>query len=452
MSEKTPKKFSMAGGGAVLLSSNMLFAVISLLTGIIVARWLGKEGRGLLALYVTTPGLLCLFGNLGMGGAVTYHVGRKSHPLDVIVGNALGSGIVSAVVAGLVLFAIQPPWSEYWTGLPQWALWMMIPLTFAAYAQNITDRMHSANFHVHYSCAGQMTHGVVKLIGLTTLVVWLQWGLTGALIVSTVEIFAAFLASLILLWRYVPVSIRFDPKILGPFILYGIQNWLFVFFANASLKSGIYLLKHYEDDAAVGLFSTGLALTVFLQMVPDAWVRLLLPSVAGGPVDQVSQKTLKLCRNGLFSLVVLGAAFAVVAPWIVPLLYSKEFGSSVYVIWAMTPGLVFQHVYRTLCIDFAGRNRQMPATISSFVGLAVNIGLSMVWIPSHEWYGGIVGAGLAYTVASAVMAGMLLIQYLRAWHVPVREVLIITGDDIRSYREKLARWRERRRGSSETPS
>ena len=438
MSNSEPKKFSLSTGGALLLFGNVFFTIISLATSIVLARWLGREGRGLVALFATTPQMLFRFSSLGVGSAVSYYLGKKQYETSEILSSALTFGVISSIAATIVLFLLIPPTSEYWGGLPFWALISICPLTIAVLWQNIGVRFHTGLFHVHYAAAGQIVQGLARVCFILLLVIVLRFGVSGAVIATSLELAVACVAVLFLAARYVNIRLTINVRLIYRFISYGIQNWLFILLAAFNVRIGIYLLQYYADASAVGLFATGQGLCLFLLMVPNAWTNLLLPRVAGSKPNEISEQTLQLCRNGLLILGTLGGVIMLIAPVVVPLLYTQAFTPSVYVVWITMPGLLFLHVYRVLAIDFAGRARQTIPIITSLTGLVVNILVSMVLIPRNAWYGGIVGASLALTFSTLLMAVIIAIIYAKNWNVSFRRLFLITADDISFYKSKLS--------------
>ena len=92
---------------SVFITSIVLF-LLAIPTSIIIARVLGPHGIGIYALVLLVPGLLYQLGNLGLGMANTYFIGRKRFNLTDITSTSLTFGLgISVSLAILFLLAYE---------------------------------------------------------------------------------------------------------------------------------------------------------------------------------------------------------------------------------------------------------------------------------------------------------------------------------------------------------
>lgn len=88
--------------------TNILVFLLSIPTSIIIARVLGPQGKGIYALVILIPGLLYQLGNLGLGGANIYFIGRKKFNLTDVASTSLTFGLgISVFLAILFLLAYE---------------------------------------------------------------------------------------------------------------------------------------------------------------------------------------------------------------------------------------------------------------------------------------------------------------------------------------------------------
>ena len=88
-----------------------------------------------------------------------------------------------------------------------------------------------------------------------------------------------------------------------------------------------------------------------------------------------------------------------------------------------------------IAIDFASRDRIWVIVITSFIGAVVNITCNFIFIKRF----GLIGAGMATGVSNIVMVSLIVGYFVKTTGIPLREVLIPTGEDIISYRDSSLR-------------
>ena len=90
---------SFTGGVAITFATRLLMLLGVIGSSVIVARWLGPEGFGTLAVLNATVALALQIGSAGLPSANTYFIARDRTSLGPVWANS----VVFALVAGLVL-------------------------------------------------------------------------------------------------------------------------------------------------------------------------------------------------------------------------------------------------------------------------------------------------------------------------------------------------------------
>ena len=71
---------------AKISGSNTLATLVSLITGIILTRTLGPEGRGVYAALMVVPAIVLRFAEMGIRRSIIFHVGKdKFEDSDIVV-------------------------------------------------------------------------------------------------------------------------------------------------------------------------------------------------------------------------------------------------------------------------------------------------------------------------------------------------------------------------------
>ena len=107
------KKQSIIADASSVFSRNTFALVIALVTSILLARYLGPEGRGLYAVVLVYPSLLVGLAELGIRSTTVYLIGNKEHSEKEIIGVLLwclvASSIISSVIVGGIFLYLNDP-------------------------------------------------------------------------------------------------------------------------------------------------------------------------------------------------------------------------------------------------------------------------------------------------------------------------------------------------------
>ena len=96
----------------VTLLTQIITTILAMIGIIIIARVLGPNGKGIYTLVILVPTLLVSLGNLGIGVANAYFVGKRKYLFKDIISNSfivgLGLGIILAI-AFIIYFLLCKP-------------------------------------------------------------------------------------------------------------------------------------------------------------------------------------------------------------------------------------------------------------------------------------------------------------------------------------------------------
>src|SRR6184192_2868729 len=97
---------SLASGVAVTFATRLLILAAVLGSSVIVARWLGPEGTGALAVLNVTAALALQLGSAGIPSATTYFVAKDRNALAPVWANGLMFSLSAGVVNAFGVIAI----------------------------------------------------------------------------------------------------------------------------------------------------------------------------------------------------------------------------------------------------------------------------------------------------------------------------------------------------------
>jgi O-antigen/teichoic acid export membrane protein len=433
------------GGTLVTIFAKMGFGV---LIGIITARTLGPDARGIFALVSTFPASLTTLFKFGQAQAVIYFIRREKEDVARVASTAIWFGLLTGtVLVALVLVFREQILATVLRGVPMWALVAVCPmipiLLMESYLYGVlqaTDRFRVYN-------ARQIGESVIALLLMFTVLVGLGWGLPGALGVSVL------LNIVMLLWVFWTVrkdtalGFKFDGELLRRMLRYGGKSHLQIIASHFNFKTGLYLCSYYLTPADVAFYAIGAKFAEQMMSIPQSLGLAMFPRLAGLPEERVHAMTAAGCRQTLAIAVVAALGLTFAGRFVIVTLYGTEYEPAAVPLRWIAWGIVMMSMYVLLSRDFTARDRQVINVIAAYIALGGNVALGMLLIPELGIRGAAISASCSYSIAALVLYGFFLRESRLAWHEP----LVLKSSDIDRWRRlasEVARRASARSGRS----
>ena len=370
----------------------------SVIAGIIVARWLGVEGLGQLAVINVAVATIVQFGSAGLPSANTYFIAQdKSRLVPVAINSFLFALTAGAVLAvGLCILAlVRPGWFGFVpTNLVAIAA-VSIPFQLiTVIGLNIflaLGRIDSFNLFDLLGQAFVLINALMALIilssGLWTLVSFntvasIAMGLLIiALVVSRANRQADRKA-----WRA-------DGKLFSSMLRYGIKFHISILVGALIFRADLLVVNYFRGPAEAGVYSVASQVGLMLMLLPGVVGTLLFPRVTAAP-DQSGVATCRVTRHTAFVMLFVCLA-AIPLSYLLPVLYGAAFNNVVTQLWILLPGIYLIGLESVLVqhSNALGLPRAIP--IFWIITLLVNIVLVFALVPRF----GAPGAALASTLS-----------------------------------------------------
>ena len=417
---------------ALAIATGLAIQAVLILTGTLVARMLGPDGRGYLAALILWPLVITQLGNLGIPSALTYSIAR-----DPSASRGLARlGLSFAFPQALLLIAFQ-------------ALWLLLILHGDPHQVRVagwlTLALVPAMLAQQYGLALLQGHLRLRLFNGLRVLPWLLYALGVALLFAVgedaiVPIVGALLGAFLISGSTCLASgLRFSrgegtPTVDRRFLVsFGLRGLLSSLSAVDVLRPDQVVLALFLSPAALGLYVVGLAFTNLPYFVAKSIGLTTFPWVASQPEKGEARRTmwsLFWLTTGIALVLVAGLCAS--AHWLVPFFFGSDFSDAVTVTYIVLPGTVFLSARRVLSEGLKGRGYPLAGTLGELVSLAwIAIALAVL-VPL--W--GINGAAAA--LASSYAVSLLLLVMLAARHGELdsagRSLLSLPRDLIRTVR------------------
>lgn len=340
------------------LASGILLAC-GVITGVLLARMLGPEERGLLAAIVYWPGFIVGIGALGINEGIVLQIASGDRAQSV-VSTSLAIALALSLVAATACWWLLEPALGADRGAYLWearayacvfALMSFVSLHLLAVQQG---RMHFTRFNamrtlqvLFYPAALVVLWAVHALDVRTAMVA----ALAGGVVISIV---------LLLHFRTelrIPPSFAEARSIFGKSIRLQVVNVLMSLSDQLDKMILVLLATNYQLGQYVVAYTVASAAP---GMLVQTYTKVMLPSVAA--LDRAELGNLRIKRSlAIVALMMLlaGAAVVVLIPLLLPLVFGKQYHEASGYAQILTAALILGGLGK--CIVYLLRARQVTA-------------------------------------------------------------------------------------------
>jgi O-antigen/teichoic acid export membrane protein/O-antigen ligase len=390
-------------GGSLATAGFLQLVLVA--SGVIVARGLGAEDRGYLALLVVISGICTLVGSLGISSAVPYYLARDPDGSRRIMRSLRGLGVFQVVgtvaVQAVVLIAIAADDPRRVQVAAVISL-LLPPGIFAyGYAEAILlGQQRFTAFNVFRAVPTTMYAAFVLVafvLGVADIVVVMAiWA--GAHLLGGVLALAVAVRGMPRRARDGPIPSRRTIAAFGLKSLLGSLSPIETFRADQAIV-GLFL-----NPVALGLYVVAQAFTNLPRAAAQSIGYIAYPRVAASP-DRAEGRRV-LWKYFFVGVVVTGALVAVLvgtADKLVRIFFGSDFAAAVPVARILLLGTFFSAVRRILTDGLRGLGHPGIGTIAEVSSWVFLVPAFVVLLPH-----GPTGVALALTIAWALSLGVAL--------------------------------------------
>jgi O-antigen/teichoic acid export membrane protein len=393
------------------------------LGGIIVARALGPTVRGEYAAITAWFGVAQMVGAMGQPAALCFYVARDPGQAPDYVATSRTMMLMTGVLALAAGMLLAPLLAHGHPGVATGYRIAFGACIISFLAASYTFSLQA--WDLHRWNVVRLTQPVLGLIAVIAL-----WRL-GLLSLHTALVAVAVTMFLQLCWAYRSCRVtglapgRARARLVRPLAAYGVAQIAAVTPAALNAQLDQLVLSQTVPPADLGRYAIAVSLTLLPIPFVSAIGNVAFPRLA-------AQQTVTGATRRLQRIAVLGSAglatamlvpLALVAHWLVPLVFGARYAGAVPLLWILTPGAVFLACGQVVGDLLRGRNR--PIVVAWAQGLAAifTIALLVALLPFLGVYAAAIASTVAYGVALAAM-----IRYLRRLPDAAEETGSSTGE------------------------
>jgi O-antigen/teichoic acid export membrane protein len=404
---------------AKVLFSSVFTLLLNISTGVLVARFLGPDGRGEQAAMIMWPQFLAYILTFGIPSSLVYYLKTHKERSESYFSAAVLLSVVLGMAAAIGGWFLVPYWLREYSStvvlFSQISLLLCPPFMMAVFLNSVLqayDQFKLLN--------------LAKVFGPTvTLILIVLFAGTGTM-TPTITAIAYLIGGLpitICLFIVLARRLRFRFRVVGTrykeLFRYGIKAYGIDLLGTISMQIDQLLVVALLKPAEMGLYVIALSLSKMLRVFQTSIVTVLFPKAAGNDESRVMSMTMMSFRIGTFITASASVLAFLMAPFALRILYGNEFMPAlipfqillIREVVSSGTGIVLQFFMAT------GR----PGFVSTLqgVGITLNVPLMLLLLPSF----GLVGVASALLVTSLIRLVVIGIYMQIQYTYPMRWVI-----------------------------
>jgi O-antigen/teichoic acid export membrane protein len=414
------------------VGTQALIVVMNVITGIITARLLGPEGRGVYVAITLWPALLAMLATAGLNSAVIFRMRKNPASADAVAGAAvlLALGWSALFIAGGA--ALLPVFLRGYSA----AVVLFAQICLAAVVVNATQIVIKQSFAgsgQYWYC--NLTHLLPQLFHLLALV--------GIMLLSTVTAngaaLALFLSGAVAVIAVLPkfvrtlhprfTAVRNEVRELRSYSMRAAPSGLVAAFVMYSDRLVLIPLLSARE---LGFYAVAFSFSRVVQFVQPALQSILLSHMSGQAEADSRRVHDTACRFLIACLTIACVSLWLAGEWLLGFAYGAEFAAAIGIFRLLIIEASLSVLAQVSVQLYFSRDR--PGTVSTIqsITLAVSLGLLLVLVPRF----GAIGAAAAL-LAAGVVRWLLLLGGVRAILKLPLPRLYLNGEDWRYVRSRL---------------
>lgn len=393
---------------AITFITQSIGLILAIANSAIVARWLGPEGKGMVALALLLPGIMGLWLGAGIDVANVYYTGSRRLDVQTLTANSLGLAVITSTLGiGLIFGLVVTGWLDAFVpGIPM----HYVLLAMAGFPLGLLGSYFSSILLGLQRIAAvnlvNLTQSALKLALTAVTVIGFGWGVPGALI----AFLGAGVINLVVLGTllrgegttFLP---RWNLAVMRSTLSFGLRGYVANVLQFFNYRLDIFLVNYFLGATGVGIYSVSVALAELLWYLPNSVGFVIFPKAAATKPQVMNAFTPRIFRITL-GLTALGAAgLAILGKPMIAIVYSSAFLSAYSPMLALLPGVVLLGGAKVLTNEVAGRGYPHYNSINSGLSLILTVVLDFTLIPRYGVLGASLASSAAYTVTFFMAIG-----------------------------------------------
>ncbi|HNK69653.1 MAG TPA: polysaccharide biosynthesis C-terminal domain-containing protein, partial [Flavobacteriales bacterium] len=213
--------------------------------------------------------------------------------------------------------------------------------------------------------------------------------------------------------------------VMRPFLAFSLMGYLTNMINLVNYRLDIWIVDQFSGTANLGLYAAAVGVGQLFFNIPEPLSRVVQPYLYSSNDDGMMERFRVIARLNFTAVTVLCIFTAIIAPWLLPLMYGPDFSGSVTALRLLLPGIAFCGAYKLLAVVLIQRGLLRFNLYGSVIAALTTVVLDLVLIPAM----GITGASIASSIAYLAILGVTCLVLRYRLNMPVAELFLLRPSD-----------------------
>ena len=398
--QATTQSIAAGFGGQILL----------LISGPLVARILGVEGRGYLAALYVWPGMLAALGTLGIPVACSYFLnsepGQTERILGVVYRMAIGQAVILTAILGAFLFW----WGRGKPEEVQFAIYPTLLIIPAGLAQEYALAVLQGKQRFSAFNAMRLLPALLYAICVVVLFLLRENRLFIVVLLWVSTFLLAGVTTTIVALRQTRIDWNIQSDLRRRIRKFGLHGHIGAIAPVDGLRLDQLAASIFLAPAALGIYVVGYAFTNLPKFISQSAGMVAYPAIAQRQgFDEKERLVWRYFWGVTFTNCAISAILIVAMPFLVTFFFGKEFIASVSIAQILLVGTTFAASRRILVEGLRGHGYPQVSSLAevSMYPWLLTGGAFLMWVY------GVKGLAIGVTIGYALSLAVALVDWKR---------------------------------------
>lgn len=402
-----------------------LITIITFINGILVARYFGPEGKGLLASYFFIPNAIILYSEFGISESIIQYISSGYR----ISKSFLFKSFLIITVLSLTILLIY----SFYFNDDFWNLGFLGPLTLILlFSNQLLDSFFKGRFEINLFNINNLLKAILFLI-IVIIAIYYDF--------SVRHIFEGYIIVLIVSIIHLLCRVnffKFDKSIpiiqRKKLISFSLKSYIFKVLNSTESIFDKLIIVTILSNSAFGEYSVAVAISGLCYIILISPIsKILLPILNKFQLQKRVLMVITLSKISFFIILFLGILIITFSDFLVTFIYGNEFKNASIALAILMFGVILKTPMPFLTHFYKSINKPEVLVNISLISLPFNIIGSLVLIPLM----GIKGAAIVSSVTYSIYSFLLAYKFMKYTNTSFSELLKFNMKDFRLVIENL---------------